>query len=81
MSSLVHRVTHDLRVAYELLLDAKRHKLRIADVVLAFQDSSRTPPAHGAPLKMTVSGGASPLSTDGMHHGETVLEDHLLNMK
>ncbi len=36
---------HDLRVTYELLLDAKRHKLRIADVVIALQDQSNTPPA------------------------------------
>lgn len=36
---------HDIRVAYELLLDAKRNKLRIADVVLASQDMSSTPPA------------------------------------
>jgi len=41
-------VLHDMRVAYELLLDAKRHKQRIADVVLALQDSSRTPPAAGS---------------------------------
>ena len=39
---------HDMRVAYELLLDAKRHKQRIADVVLAMQDASRTPPATGS---------------------------------
>merc|ERR1711871_1503826 len=31
------RARHDLKVAYELLLDEKRHKQRIADVVLAFQ--------------------------------------------
>lgn len=43
------RHANDLRVAYELLLDAKRHKLRIADVVLALQDSSRTPPASSTP--------------------------------
>jgi hypothetical protein len=40
------RARHELRVAYELLLDAKRHKQRIADVVLALQDSSRTPPGQ-----------------------------------
>ena len=40
-------MVHELRIAYELLLDAKRHKLRIADVVLALQDSSRTPPTAG----------------------------------
>lgn len=40
--------SHELRVAYELLLDAKRHKQRIADVVLALQDSSRTPPTSNS---------------------------------
>lgn len=35
---------HDLKVAYELLLDEKRHKKRIEDVILAFQDVSTTPP-------------------------------------
>lgn len=40
---------HEMRVAYELLLDAKRHKQRIADVVLALQDSSRTPPTGSSP--------------------------------
>lgn len=40
---------HEMRVAYELLLDAKRHKQRIADVVLALQDNSRTPPTGGSP--------------------------------
>lgn len=40
-----HRGRHEVRVAYELLLDAKRHKQRIADVVLASQDLSRTPPS------------------------------------
>ena len=39
---------HELKVAYFLLLDAKRHKQRIADVVLAAQDCSRTPPAAGS---------------------------------
>ena len=39
---------HDVKVAYELFLDAKRHKLRIADVVLALQDQSRTPPVGGS---------------------------------
>ena len=38
---------HELQVAYELLLDAKRHKLRIDDMVLALQDVSRTPPSSG----------------------------------
>jgi len=40
---------HELKVAYELLLDAKRHKQRIADVVLALQDQSRTPPTGNSP--------------------------------
>jgi len=39
------QLKHDIRVSYELLLDAKRNKLRIADVVLASQDSSNTPPS------------------------------------
>ena len=43
---------HELKIAYELLLDAKRHKLRIADVVLALQDCSRTPPAPGSSPKI-----------------------------
>lgn len=41
------QLKHDIRVTYELLLDAKRNKLRIADVVLAQQDSSNTPPTTG----------------------------------
>jgi 5'-AMP-activated protein kinase catalytic alpha subunit len=57
--SIISRVKHELRVAYELLLDEKRHKLRIADVVLAFQDSSRTPPTQ-SPLRMNT--GTSPSS-------------------
>jgi len=43
------RMKHELKVAYELLLDAKRQKQRIADVVLALQDPSRTPPAANSP--------------------------------
>lgn len=39
---------HEAKITYELLLDAKRHKQRIADVVLALQDMSRTPPAGGS---------------------------------
>lgn len=35
---------HELKVTYELLLDEKRHKKRIEDVVLALQDASTTPP-------------------------------------
>jgi 5'-AMP-activated protein kinase catalytic alpha subunit len=41
-------IMHEAKITYELLLDAKRHKQRIADVVLALQDMSRTPPAGSA---------------------------------
>lgn len=37
---------HDLKVAYELLLDEKRHKKRIEDVVLALKDTTSTPPGQ-----------------------------------
>ena len=37
-TSAVLRFKHDVRVAYELLLDAKRHKLRLADVMNALQE-------------------------------------------
>lgn len=61
-----YNIKHDLKVAYELLLDEKRHKKRIEDVILAFQDSSTTPPGtsprlHG--FSMT-----SPSSS--LKHGE-----------
>jgi 5'-AMP-activated protein kinase catalytic alpha subunit len=51
---------HELKVAYELLLDEKRHKKRIEDVILAFQDASTTPPgssprSHGLALSATSS--------------------------
>ena len=36
--AVLSRAQHELKVAYELLLDAKRHKQRIADVVMASQD-------------------------------------------
>lgn len=52
---------HEVRVAYELLLDAKRHKQRIADVVLASQDLSRTPPSGSSRL-------ASSFGASGMHN-------------
>ena len=41
---------HELKVAYELLLDEKRHKKRIEDVILAFQDASTTPPGSSPRL-------------------------------
>lgn len=46
----VSSMKHDLKVAYELLLDEKRHKKRIEDVILAFQDSSTTPPGSSPRL-------------------------------
>jgi serine/threonine protein kinase len=49
------QLKHDLRVTYELLLDAKRNKLRIADVVLAQQDSSNTPPTTSAGFNLSHS--------------------------
>ncbi len=55
-----NKIQHDLRVAYELLLDEKRHKLRIEDVMLALQDVSSTPPALGSSPRIL---GMSPLST------------------
>ena len=53
---------HELRIAYELLLDAKRHKQRIADVVLALQDCSRTPPAAGSSPRILGGSQLLPLS-------------------
>lgn len=44
-------IRHDLKVAYELLLDEKRHKKRIEDVILAFQDASTTPPGTSPRLQ------------------------------
>lgn len=44
---------HEIKISYELLLYAKRHKQRIADVVLALQDLSRTPPVAGSTPKIT----------------------------
>jgi 5'-AMP-activated protein kinase, catalytic alpha subunit len=41
---------HDLKVAYELYLDEKRHKKRIEDVVLALKDNSSTPPGQSPRL-------------------------------
>jgi len=38
------RFMHDLRVAYDLLLDAKRHKLRLTDVMNALQEMARISP-------------------------------------
>jgi hypothetical protein len=54
------RIRHDLRVAYELLLDAKRRNLLIADVVLAQQDQSRTPPLAQSILGLLATGSSTP---------------------
>ena len=54
-----NRALHEVRVAYELLLDAKRHKQRIADVVLASQDMSRTPPAGSSRIAASSFGSSS----------------------
>jgi len=54
------RMSHELRVAYELLLDAKRHKQRIQDVFLALQDPSRTPPTGSLPRIVGLGAGLSP---------------------
>lgn len=60
---------HEMRVAYELLLDAKRHKQRIADVVLALQDFSRTPPTGASPRVMGLGASPSPSSKVDMNGG------------
>ena len=62
-----NRALHDIRVAYELLLDAKRHKLRIADVVLAQQDLSRTPPTGSSKLLERVGSHGSNSSSSREH--------------
>eukprot|EP00595_Chromulina_sp_UTEXLB2642_P000918 CAMPEP_0196762010 /NCGR_PEP_ID=MMETSP1095-20130614/1342_1 /TAXON_ID=96789 ORGANISM="Chromulina nebulosa, Strain UTEXLB2642" /NCGR_SAMPLE_ID=MMETSP1095 /ASSEMBLY_ACC=CAM_ASM_000446 /LENGTH=696 /DNA_ID=CAMNT_0042112223 /DNA_START=38 /DNA_END=2128 /DNA_ORIENTATION=+ len=54
---------NQLRVAYELLLDAKRHQLRIADVIQAQQDLSKTPPS-GTP-RISINLGQSPANPLG----------------
>lgn len=55
---------HELKVTYELLLDEKRHKKRIEDVVLALQDSSTTPPSASPRI---LGLGTSPSSSLGIH--------------
>lgn len=65
---------NDLRVAYELLLDSKRHKLRIADVVQALQDASRTPPSGNTPKVVGLGISPSPslrISDHGFAPGST----------
>lgn len=55
---------HEARMAYELLLDSKKNKLRIADVVFAMQDTSRTPPigSSGGSVPKILGLGTSPSS-------------------
>jgi len=67
------RRENDLRVAYELLLDAKRHKLRLEDVIQASQDASRTPPS-GTPKLLGLGISPSPslrMSDHGFAPGST----------
>ena len=58
----VNQQKHELKVTYELLLDEKRHKKRIEDVVLALQDSSATPPTNSPRI---LGLGTSPSSSLG----------------
>lgn len=59
---------HELKVAYELLLDEKRHKKRIEDVILAFQDSSTTPPGSSPRLNFSMSSPSTSIrSGEGFH--------------
>jgi 5'-AMP-activated protein kinase catalytic alpha subunit len=60
---------HDLKVAYELLLDAKRHKQRIADVMLALADPSRTPPVSASPRIVGLGQSPSAPSPLSQHQG------------
>ena len=60
---------HEIKISYELLLYAKRHKQRIADVVLALQDLSRTPPAAGSTPKITGLGSSPGRSSPGKSPG------------
>jgi hypothetical protein len=72
-SALTHpqnKMQHDLRVIYELLLDEKRHKKRIEDVVMALQDISSTPPVLGSSPRI-LSLGASPSMSRRMAEGSS----------
>lgn len=61
---------HDLKVAYELLLDEKRHKKRIEDVILAFQDSSTTPPGSSPMFHSFAMSPSTSLRSEG------IMRDH-----
>lgn len=64
---------HDLKVAYELLLDEKRHKKRIEDVILAFQDNSTTPPGSSPRFHSFAMSPSTSLRSDGIarDHGNS----------
>lgn len=65
---------HDLKVAYDLLLDEKRHKKRIEDVVLALQDASTTPPGSSPRLSssMLLSPGPGSIRAENSMKGSTL---------
>jgi len=67
---------HDKKVTYELLLDAKRQKLRIADVVLALQDQSRTPPGSNGSVPKILGLGTSPSSLSTTPMGHSLMAGH-----
>ena len=66
---------HELKVAYELLLDAKRHKMRIDDMVLALQDSSRTPPGGSSPRIVGLGTSPSTGKNEHIYTSEVILYD------
>jgi serine/threonine protein kinase len=74
MSPSLRKLYHDLRVTYELLLDAKRNKLRIADVVLAQQDLSHTPPT----TSHTSTGAGTPIILSHSHSQPSGLTPHMV---
>lgn len=53
------RFMHDLRVAYDLLLDAKRHKLRLTDVMNALQEMARVSPGSSLSRSPAMFGSAA----------------------
>ena len=65
-----NQIKHDLKVAYELLLDEKRHKLRIEDVVMALKDTTSTPPGTSPRLSgLGISPGTSMMGSNAMMLG------------
>jgi 5'-AMP-activated protein kinase catalytic alpha subunit len=57
---------HDLAIAYELLLNQKKHKQQIADVFAAQQAAIRSPPSSSPSIDMAGLMGTSPLSPPRM---------------